>query len=406
VGGKYAMAREINRLTALQVSKAKRPGMYPDGGGLYLRVGPTGAKSWVYRYMLNGRRHDMGLGPLNAISLADARTKAGSYRKSKVEGDDPLSARAAKTLALKLEAAKAVTFKECAKAYIEAHAAGWKNKKHSEQWTSTLTAYAYPIIGDLSVQTIDTGLVMKVLEPIWQTKTETASRIRGRIESILDWAAVREHRRGDNPARWRGHLDKLLPKRTNVQKVKHHAAIPYDQITSFMKVLRRQDSVGARGLEFQILTASRSGEVMGARWEEIDFKKKLWTVPGERMKAKREHRVPLSDDAVAILQGMEKIRTSEFVFPGLKKNKPLSNMAFLMVLERMKRSDLTSHGFRSTFRDWAAERTNYPREAAEMALAHTVSDKVEAAYRRGDLFEKRRNLMADWALFCGGSSKE
>jgi integrase len=356
--------------------------------------------------MLNGRRHDMGLGPLNAVSLADARTKADTYRRSKVDGDDPLGARAAKNLAIKLEAAKAITFKECAKAYIEAHAAGWKNKKHSEQWASTLTAYAYPTIGNLSVQAIDTGLVMKVLEPIWQTKTETASRVRGRIESILDWAAVRDHRRGDNPARWRGHLDKLLPKRTNVQKVKHHAAIPYDQIKSFMKLLRKQDGIGARGLEFQILTASRSGEVMGARWTEIDLKKKLWVVPGERMKAKRDHRVPLSDDVIAILRNMEKIQTSEFVFPGIKKNKPLSSMTFLMVLQRMGQSDLTAHGFRSTFRDWAAERTNYPRDVPEMALAHAVSDKVEAAYRRGDLFEKRRSLMRDWALFCNESPRK
>lgn len=401
------MARKMKQLTAMAVSKMKEPGLYADGGGLYLRVGPTGAKSWIFRYMRSRRRRDMGLGPEHAISLADARLKAEELRKQLVEDQDPLQMRDDQRLARKLEAAKTVTFKECAEDYIKAHAPGWRNAKHGDQWRNTLATYAYPFIGDLPVQSIDTGLVLKVISPIWESKTETATRVRGRMESILGWATVRSYRSGDNPARWKGHLDHLLPRRAKVQKVEHHPALPVEQMGAFMAALRKQDGIAAKGLELLILTAARTGEVMAARWAEFDLEKKLWTIPSERMKAGKEHRVPLSKAALSILKAMQEADLSdEFVFPGTRPKKPLSNMAFLQLLKRMKRADLTSHGFRSTFRDWAAERTNYPREVAEMALAHVVSDKVEAAYRRGDLLEKRYRLMEDWANFCAVEIRE
>ena len=301
----------------------------------------------------------------------------------------------------RLQDASTKSFKECAEAYIKSHSAGWRNAKHAAQWTSTLEMYVYPVFGFLPVGDIDTKLVMNVLDPIWQAKTETASRVRGRIEAILDWASVRGHREGENPARWKGHLANLLPPKSKVSKVKHHAALPYGGVGSFMVQLAKRDSVSARGLEFQILTAARTGEVMGATWSEIDLDKAIWTIPADRMKADKEHRVPLPEKAVVILSEMLDVAVSEFVFPGAQPNKPLSNMAFLQLLKRMDRGDLTAHGFRSTFRDWAAECTNYPNDAAEMALAHAVGDKVEAAYRRGDLFDKRRQMMDAWADYCG-----
>jgi len=293
-----------------------------------------------------------------------------------------------------------MTFDKCAAAYIEAHKASWKKGKHAEQWRGSLRNYASPVFGSSPVQAIDLGLVMKALEPVWRTKSETASRVRGRIEAVLDWATVRGYRKGENPARWRGHLDKLLPARSKIQKVEHHPALPYHEIAEFTAVLRGQEGIGARALEFLILTAARTGEIIGARWDEVDFEEKIWVVPAARMKAGREHRVPLTGTALAILKQMNGIREGDFVFPGGKKTRPLSNMAMLAVLKRMGRSDLTAHGFRSTFRDWAAERTNFPREVVEMALAHTIESKVEAAYRRGDLFQKRRQLMEAWARFC------
>jgi integrase len=299
-----------------------------------------------------------------------------------------------------LEAAKGMTFRACAERYIEAHKAGWRNPKHALQWMSTLASYAYPVFGDLPVKAIDVGLVMKAVEPIWATKTETASRLRGRIESVLDWAAARGYRHGDNPARWRGHLDKLLPKRAKMQRVQHHPALAYDEVGAFMDALRSQGGIAARALAFCILTATRTSETLNARWDEIDLAAKLWVIPAGRIKAGKEHRVPLSAPALAILRQLAETRSGEFVFPGGKGGKPLSNMALLALLKRMERSDLTVHGFRSAFRDWAAERTHYPREVAEMALAHAIGDKVEAAYRQGDLFEKRRRLMEEWARFC------
>lgn len=362
----------------------------------------------------------MGLGPLALYGLKEAREKALEARRLRHEGIDPIEARRAARMKVLADAAKTITFKQCAEAFIKAHRAGWRNAKHAAQWAATLATYAEPIIGALPVQAIDTALVMNVLEQeiadtpnqvaglLWTAKPETASRLRGRIEVILDWARVRGHRDGENPARWRGHLDKLLPARAKVRKVEHHAALPYDKLPAFIAKLRAQDGISARALEFAILTAARTGEVIAARWREINLAEQIWTVPSDRMKAGKEHRVPLSARALTILEDVVPHRQigdgenerDAFVFPGGKHGHPLSNMAFLMLLRRLKRDDLTAHGFRSTFRDWAAERTNFPSEVAEMALARAVSDKVEAAYRRGDLFERRRGIMTAWSRYC------
>jgi integrase len=398
------MARRVDRLNALKVSRETRPGLYPDGAGLYLQVTASGAKSWIYRYMLSGKPRSMGLGSLTAYSLSHARTLAGEARRLRAAGIDPIDARKARRAGAVLEAAKSKTFKDCATAYIDSHKAGWKNAKHSTQWTNTLITYVYPVFGGVPVQGVDTGLVTKVLQPIWSTKTETATRLRGRIEAILDWARTLGYRDGENPARWRGHLENILPKSTKVRKVRHHPALPYDALGDFVQKLRRQSSTAALALEFLILTAGRTGEVIGAQWGEIDEKSATWTVPKERMKGGQEHRVPLTAAALAVLEKAKrlhgKVKAVDAVFPGAKEGKALSNMAMLQVLRRMGREDLTSHGFRSTFKDWASERTNYPAEVSEMALAHAVGDKVEAAYRRGDLFEKRRRLMNEWSRFC------
>jgi integrase len=396
--------RTTSRLTALKVERARIRGMYADGGGLYLRVTPDGTKNWVYRYMLDGRPRWMGLGPLALYSLQEARAKALDARKLRHEGIDPIDTRRAHRAKVRIDAAKVITFKQCAENYIKAHRAGWRNGKHAGQWSATLKTYAEPSIGLLPVQNVDTALVLKVLEPIWTEKPETASRLRQRMEKILDFAKVRGYRDGENPARWRGHLDKLLPAPSRIRSVEHHAALPYAQLPAFLRHLAEHEAVAARALEFAILTAARTGEVIGARWREIDLKGKVWTIQAGRMKAGREHRVPLSDRAIAILGAMKPVSTAadidqQIVFGGGKPGRPLSNMAFLMLLRRMKRDDLTVHGFRSSFRDWCAERTNFPSEVAEMALAHAVGDKVEAAYRRGDLFEKRRRLMGAWAEF-------
>ena len=393
--------RTLHRLSPRRIETERKRGRFADGGGLYLQVGEKGTKSWLFRFMLDGKARQMGLGAVHTISLPEAREAALKCRKLLHEGMDPIEARKEALISQQLQTASAMTFKECAEAYIKSHSAGWRNAKHTAQWTSTLKTYVFPVFGSLPVQAVDTALVMKALDPIWQVKTETASRVRGRIEAILDWAKARNYREGENPARWKGHLDNLLPARSKVKKVKHHAALPYDEIGAFMNQLSERESVSARGLEFQILTAARTGEVMGANWAEIDIDKALWTIPAERTKTDVEHRVPLSTSVIALLEHMREISSSEFVFPGAKAGKPLSSMAFLQLLKRMGRGDLTAHGFRSTFRDWAAERTAFPREVAEMALAHTIGDKVEAAYRRGDLFEKRRKMMDAWADYCG-----
>ncbi|MGE0187656.1 MAG: tyrosine-type recombinase/integrase, partial [Hyphomonadaceae bacterium] len=315
-------------------------------------------------------------------------------------GVDPLEAKREARRAAALEAARAQTFRQCAEAYIAAHAKTWRNAKHAGQWRSTLSTYVYPVFGDLPVGAIDAALVSKVLDPIWAAKNETASRVRGRIEVVLDWAKVRGYREGENPARWKGHLQFALPPRRKIAKVKHHAALPFGEIGPFLRQLGAMPGVAARALEFAILTAARTGEVLGARWDEIDLAERTWTVPAERMKAGREHRVPLNAAAFAIVAARYEGCCGAFVFGADGSDAMLSNMALLMCLRRMKRADLTVHGFRSTFRDWAAERTNFPREVAEAALAHAVGDKVEAAYRRSDLFDKRRKLMEAWGGYC------
>ncbi len=387
------------KLTALGVAKLKNPGMYGDGGGLWLQVTGKGAKSWIFRFTLRGKSREMGLGSAATFSLAEARDKALTCRKLCYEGIDPIEMRRGQRQDAAIEAAKAITFRSCAEQYIDSHKAGWRNAKHAAQWTATLETYVYPVFGDLPVQAVDTGLVMQVLQPIWTTKAETATRVRGRIESILDWATTHSYRRGENPARWKGHLANLLPKRSRVQKVEHHAALPFAQVPAFMQSLAGQDGIAAKLLAFTILTASRTGEALGARWSEIDLNAGIWTVPAERMKAGAEHRVPLSPAALAILGEMQGLDTT-YVFPGGRRSKPLSNMGMLVLLRRMERPDLTVHGFRSSFRDWASETTDFPSEVVEMALAHTVESKVERAYRRGDLFEKRRDLMSAWASWC------
>ncbi len=399
------MARQIGRLSALAVSRAKKPGMHADGGGLYLQVSTSGARSWIYRFMIDGTAGWMGLGPLHDVTLADARVAAFEARKLRRAGINPIKARDDVRAKARLEAARSITFKDAAEQYMEGHKAGWRNAKHADQWRNTLETYAYPVLGALPVQSVDVALVMRVLEPIWATKTETASRVRGRIESILDWASARGYRLGENPARWRGHLENLLPRRSRVQKVKHHPALPYGEVGAFMVDLRRQEGTAASALNFLVLTAGRTGEVIGARWGEFNIQEASWTVPAERVKAGRQHRVPLSPAAITVINSMREVRATErgngFVFPGGKQGRPLSDAAIWAALKRTGRSDLTVHGFRSTFRDWAAERTNYPREVAEMALGHTVGDRVEAAYRRGDLFEKRRKMMNAWVEYCG-----
>lgn len=395
------MVRRMGRLTALKVSKAHKPGLHPDGGGLALQISKSGARSWVFRYMKDRRPRMMGLGSLAAVGLADARRKAAEARALLADGKDPIEARDAALAAARLAAAKTITFKECAEKYIEAHRPGWRNEKHAAQWESTMKTYVYPVIGNLSAQVIDTGLVLKVLEGIWATKTETAGRLRGRIESVLDWATVRGYRKGDNPARWRGNLATLLPAQSKVQKINHHPALPYDELPEFLEKLRKQGGQGARALELLILTATRTGETLGATWSEIDLNNALWIIPADRMKGGREHRVPLSTAAVAIFEAQKKVSAADdFIFPSRRKGIRLSDNVLRKVMQRMKCDDQTPHGFRSTFRDWAAERTNYPREVAEACLAHAIGDKVEAAYRRGDFLEKRRRLMGEWAKFC------
>lgn len=400
------MGRGTNKLTDRTVRSLKEPGRYGDGLGLWLQVGPEGGKSWLYRYMLDGRARMMGLGRYPDFSLEEARQRAMECRKLLKDGKDPIDDRKTRQTIERLARQKILTFDECASAYIEANRAGWKNDKHAAQWENTLKTYASPIIGKLSVADIDTGLVLKVLEPIWTAKAETANRLRGRIEAVLGWATVRKYRTGDNPAAWRNHLDKVLPARSAVKRIENHPALPYCEIGAFVAALREQAGISARALEFTILTAARTNETIGATWQEFDLKAGVWTIPADRMKAKKEHRVPLSDRALELAKEMLPLKSNEAgaVFPS-PKGKPLSNMALLAVLKRMERYDLTVHGFRSTFRDWAGETTAYPREVIEHALAHQLRDRAEAAYARGTLFDKRRRLMSDWATYCTTAKK-
>ena len=392
------MARLIEKLTPLGVSKKQTPGHYGDGGGLWLQISKFKSKNWVFRYTLHGTRREMGLGATHTVSLAEARQKAKECRLTLLDGKDPIEVRATTTLAEALRRAKMMTFDQCAAAYIKAHRSSWKNAKHISQWESTIQAYASPVIGKLPVTSVDTDLVVKILNPIWQTKTETATRLRGRIESVLDWATTSKFRQGDNPARWRGHLENLLSSPNKIAKVKHHPALPWQELGKFMVDLREREGVAARAVELAILTATRSGEVRNATWAEFDAG--LWVIPAARMKMGREHRIPLPTAAVELLEKMP--RLGDLVFPGTKQNKPLSDMSLTAVLRRMKRNDITVHGFRSSFRDWCSESVanSFPREVCEHALAHSLPDKIEAAYRRGDLIEKRALLMQAWSDYC------
>ena len=367
-------------------------------------VSSTGeGRSWVYRYRSVDKLRDYGLGSALDVSLKDARAAADKLRSLRREGLDPIAHKRTRQAAQKIADAKAITFRQAVETYIEANRAGWKNAKHGAQWTATLATYAYPIMGAVPVGEVTTDHVVEVLTPIWSTKNETASRVRGRIESVLDYAKVRGWRAGENPAVWRGHLEQAFPARVKVAKAGHHAAMPFADVPSFMGAVSRQEGASALALRFAILTAARTGEVLGATWGEIDFDAKAWSIPADRMKAGRLHRVPLAPATLALLSMLAPANRvpSAFVFPGAKYGRPLSNMAMLTVLKRMGRSDVTSHGFRSAFRDWASETTEFSGEVAEAALAHTIRSKTEAAYRRGDLFDKRVELMTAWATFIG-----
>lgn len=391
----------VNRLTALQVQKLSKPGYHADGAGLHLCVKATGGKSWIFRYRFGGKEREMGLGPLHTVSLAEAREKALAQRKMLLDGVDPLAAKHASEVQRKLAEASVVTFDAAAASYIASHRAGWKNEKHAAQWENTLATYASPVFGSLPVADITTPLVLRVLQPIWAEKTETASRVRGRVEKILDWCKTQGYRTGDNPAAWRGHLENLLSAPQKTKKVEHHPALPWREIGAFMQALRTMPGTAALATEFIILTNCRTSEAINATWAEFDLGEKRWTIPAERMKAAKEHVIPLSEPALAVLQRLKaEAKEGEFVFPGGKKNTALSNMACLALLKRMGRGDLTVHGFRSSFRDWAGEATAHPREVIEHAMAHQLKDKAEAAYARGSLLERRRVLMADWAQYC------
>ena len=384
------MAKQtLNRLSATQVAKLKTPGRHADGGGLYLSIDNSGRRRWVFMYVRGGKRTELGLGGGRDLPLAKARTEAASIREMLATGLDP-----------RVERAKSdhiPTFGESADAYVEAMRSSWRNAKHAAQWTMTLTKYAKPIRSK-PVDTISTQDVLEVLQGLWKRAPETAERLRGRIENVLDAAKAKGHRSGENPARWRGHLDQLLPKRQRLARG-HHTALPYEAVPAFMTDLRIREAIAARALEFTVLTAARSGEVLGAMWDEIDLEKKVWTIPPIRMKAGKEHRVPLSPRAIKIIEAMQELGTGGYVFPSPKPEKPLSSMAMAMLLRRMK-LEVTVHGFRSSFRDWASETTGFPHEVCEMALAHSIANKAEAAYRRGDLFDKRRKLMEAWAAYC------
>lgn len=393
-------------LTALEIKNAKQ-GMHADGAGLYLHVGKAGNASWIFRFQLNKRRREMGLGALSSLSAVEARAKAAKLKAMVGRGIDPLEARqsnreeeAQAQAAQKEERTlNAATFRAATERHLALKESGWSNVKHRQQWQNTLTTYAYPHIGDLPVRDITPQHVLQLLEPIWSTKPETASRVRMRIEAVLNSAKVLGWRSGENPAIWRGNLDAVLPPRSKVRAVKHHPALPWNEIAAFMAQLRERDGFAARALEFAILTATRSGEVRNAAWSEIDLDQKLWLIPAERMKAKREHRVPLSSAAITLLSHVPRLAGCDLLFPGTRMQ-PLSDMSLSAVLKRMGKTDITVHGFRSTFRDWAAEDTGHGSDIVEMALAHTVANKTEAAYRRGDLLAKRRSLMEDWAGWC------
>jgi len=394
------LRRTLQRLSAVAIGRAKAPGYLADGGGLYLQITAAGARSWIFRFALAHRRREMGLGPFPAVTLAAARRAATEARALAKAGQDPIAARDALRARQRLEESQGVTWDEAVRQFLADHLSTWRNEKHRQQWRNTLDTYAGPVLGGLSVAAIDTPHIVRMLDPIWREKPETASRVRGRVERILDWSKVRGYRTGDNPARWRGHLDKVFPARAKVRKVKHHAAVPIDALPAVYARLCKADGIAAKALRFTILTATRPSETTGGRWPEIDLKAAMWTIPGERMKAGTVHRVTLSREALAILRELAELRTGARVFPGQRAGRPLSIAALSKALKAAGGGKATTHGTaRSTFKDWASERTGFPAEVSEMALAHAIGDKVEAAYRRGELLTKRAALMEQWARF-------
>lgn len=392
----------IHKLSPRKIATAQ-PGKYEDDGGLRLVVSQSGAKRWVLRFTISGKRKEMGLGSHPDVSLSHAREKASEARQMVKSGTDPILARN------QLKASPSPSFTSCAANYIRAHRKGWSNAKHAHQWARTLKMYVRPHLGKMSIDCIKTEHVLSVLSPIWYTKTETAKRVQGRIENILDYAAAHQYRTGENPARWRGHLDKLLPKPSRLKEVRHHPAMSYSELPGFYEELSENRCISALALMFLILTATRTNEVLGAKWSEIDIQKRIWTIPATRMKAKREHRVPLSSSAMDTLKSLARTADNPFLFPGKKRNRPISNMALLQLMKSMgygtngSRGHYVPHGFRSTFRDWVGELSNFPSDVAEMALAHVIENKVEAAYRRGDLFLKRTKMMQSWADFLSSN---
>ncbi len=391
------MPRALYKLTATTVRKTTTPGRYGDGGGLYLLIQPNGNRSWVFRWRdkVTGKLRDKGLGPVWDVTLEQAREAAKACRAKVREGGDPIDDAKAERTAKRIDLAKRMTFNEAAKKYIELNRSGWRNAKHAEQWTATLETYAASING-LPVAEIDTALVLRCIEPQWAAKTETMTRVRQRIESVLGWAIVSGYRAGPNPATWRGHLDKILPGRSKVQPVQHRIALPYSEAAGFLYDLRAKTGIAARAVELQMLTACRPGEAAGARCAEFDLDAATWTIPRERMKANKEHRIPLAPAVVAMLRPL--ISEGDYVFPGLKGGHVTT--AAMLKAARSIREGIDVHGLRSTFRDWAGETTSHPREVIEHALAHRLKDAAEAAYARGDLFKRRRKLMSDWAAWC------
>jgi integrase len=393
------LLRALQRLTALAISRAKAPGYLPDCGGLYLQVTESGSKSWIYRYSLAGKRREMGLGPYPTISLAAARNLAADARSLAKAGRDPIEARNAQRAHQRLEEARSITWERAVDQFLEAHERTWRNSKHRQQWRNTLTVYASPVFEGLAVASIGTGEVTKVLDPIWQEKPATASRVRGRIERVLDWAKVRGYRDGENPARWRGHLDKVFPTKSKIRRVQHHPAVAIDDAPKIYAKLREATGMAALALRYLILTAGRAGEILGAHWSEIDLQAAIWTIPSSRMKAGHAHRVTLSQEALAVLKKTAKYRIGERVFPSSRRGHPISSSSLLKALHAAGGGLGTVHGFRSTFRDWSSERTSFSHEVSEMALAHTIGNHVEAAYRRGELLIKRAAMMEAWASF-------
>jgi integrase len=400
------MARQINILTDRGIKSQVKPGRYADGNGLYLQVGKSGAKSWLFRYMLDSKSREMGLGSIRMETLSQAREKAKYCKNLLRSGIDPIRNRQERVAIEKADNKEMLSFQKCTEGYLKSHSASWKSARHEEIWLSSVKRFAYPIIGSIHVNKIERGHIMRILDPIWREKTETASRLRGRLESILNWATVQEYRKGDNPARWRGYLDQLLPKPSEIHTVKHFPALPYKEINVFMNKLKERQALSALALRLIILTACRSIEVREAEWCEFDLKNATWTIPTERMKMKKEHIIPLCEEAIKVVQSVPRIEGCRHLFTGPSSGNPMSDVVFKKLMERMGVTGITTHGFRSTFRDWAAEQTSFPREVIEACLAHQLKDKAEAAYFRSNLLDKRRELMSKWADYTQLSNTE